>query len=670
MQTKIALLFTFIYIISTGYSQELLDGEDYVSDCYNYTWDAEFDKSKYESPELTNKEATIVLDKTILTHRPKELSIKEPLRKKFSHQIYWINAESAIEKMNEIYLYESSSSTVSKVLVRTIDKTGKVVEFDQTKLEDVTKDEGGSNYKILAIPGIEVGSWVEVLIAYDGFSSQTRILTREPFDVLKSQVIYVSEFSNQVYGNGTIDPQMTGTNGYELDSKDVFEGGRVRYIFSARNLSAQITNETYMHEYMECPKVDLTTDEYEWENMSKGIFQNYLAITLLNRSGKVQTLLNNIGTRERPEYEQIKAIEKYIKDEITLTKEDGPEFESPQKIIKKKVANTKGLILLYRTLFDNLNIEFNAYLIYDKDYIQPDKDLAMSIGLSDFIFYFPKSDVYLQPESNYYRVGKLSNYIGGVNALILTDPYNLSNSSRSKYLVSLPAAEKEYNVDESRNRLTYSEDDQNLTIQTSKRYFGDRAIIERGALNFMDEAEKEEHIKYALVSKMENATLTNVNTMKTDIELNANSKDSVIYTGTIVTEDMLSPIGNGFLLNLPKVIGNQVSFYDEGERIHNVYSGTAKIYDHTIEFVIPDGYEVQGIENLVFERNYYSAVEGESKHVSSFVSNAEIIDGVLTVKVHEFYEEGLFPKSEIDQYRSVVNAAYEFYIAQVKVVKK
>jgi len=171
------------------------------------------------------------------------------------------------------------------------------------------------------------------------------------------------------------------------------------------------------------------------------------------------------------------------------------------------------------------------------------------------------------------------------------------------------------------------------------------------------------------LSKMENAKLTNVKTENTDISLNTNSVDTVIYSGTITTEDMLSPIGNGFLLNLPKVIGNQVSFYQEGERIHSVYSKTAKIYDHKIEFVIPDGYAVEGIDNLVFDRNYSREVDGETKVISSFVSDAEIANGVLTVNVHEFYEEGLFPKEEIDQFKSVVNAAYEFYITEIKVVQ-
>ena len=665
MKINQILLVVLISILSVGHAQNDIEYEQFVIDCYNYTWDETFDKSKYDSIEYQGKEATIVMDRTILVHRPKRTAHDLPMRKKFTHQIYWIHEESAIEKMNEVYLYQSSSSKVSKVLVRTIDKTGKVVEFDDANLENVTKNEGGSSYKILAIPGIEVGSWVEILIEYAGFSNQSRILTREPFDVVESQVIYVSELSSQVY-NEKVDPKMVGRNGYKLESKDVLDGGRVRYTFNASNLSAQITDETYMHEYVECPMVDLTTDTYEWGNLSKGIYQNYLAVNILNRSVRVQKLLDEIGVRNQPELEQIKAIEKYIKEEITITEDDGIEFESPQRIIKKRVANITGIISLYQTLLDNCDIKFIPYLIYDKEYVQPNERLSTSMGLSDFIIYFPNSDVYIQPESTYYRVGKLANYIGGVKALLLTDPYKTYTGD---YLITFPSAEKEYNVDKSVNRVSYNEDDESLTIQTSKRYYGDRAIIERGALNFMDDSEQKEHIQEALLSKMENATLTDVKTDKTEIRFNANSKDTVLYTGTIVTEDMLSPIGNGFLLNLSKVIGNQVSFYQEGERIHSVYSRAAKIYEHTIEFVIPDGYKVQGIENLVFDRNYYSAVAGESKHISSFVSTAEIVDGVLKVEVHEFYEEGLFPKKEIDKYRSVVNAAYEFYIAQIKVVQ-
>lgn len=634
---------------------------------YNYTWDETFDAAKYNTVDHEGKEATIVLDKTILTHRPKTAAQREPIRKKYTHQIYWIHKESAIEKMNEVYLYESGSSKVSKVLVRTIDKNGKVTEFDDSKLEDVSKNEGNSNYKILAIPGIEVGSWVEVLIDYNGFASQSRILTREPFDVVESEVVYISALPIQER-DGKINPAIKGINGYSLDEKKGLAGGRQMYRYTAQNLPAQITDETYMHEFVECPRVDLTTDAYVWRDLSNGIYRNYMDLeTVLNRSGKVRKLLEQIGADSGSELSKIEAIERYIKEEITETEEDGIEFESSQKVIKNKVANVSGLIMLYKTLLENCDIEYKPYLVYDKDYVLPIKDMPMTLGLSDFLFYFPNSDVYVMPENNYYRVGKPAKYLAGAPALYLRDNFGGVNDD---YIITLPLAEKEYNVDRSINRVTYNEEDESLTIQTGKQYFGDRAILERGWLNFMDDSEKEERIQDILLSKMENAKLTNVKTNKIEIELNANSKDSVYLQGTIVTEDMLSPIGNGFLLNLPKVIGNQVSFYDEGKRTHKIYSETSKIYDHTIEFVIPEGYEVQGIDNLIFDRNYYSAIDGESKWISSFVSTAEVVDGVLIVNVHEFYEEGLYPKKEIDQFKAVVNAAYEFYIAQIKVVKK
>lgn len=632
---------------------------------YDYAWDETFDVEKYDFIKHEGKEATIVFDRTILTHRPTASKTNLPFRKKITHRIYWIHEESAIDKMNEVYLYESDDSKVQKVQVRTIDAEGNVVEFDQTKLETVIKDEGSSTYKILAIPGVRIGSWVEILITYKGFSSQNRIVTREVFDVIQSDVVYVSSLPTQME-SGKINPKMEGYNGYMLTSNELIEDGRATYLFRANNIPAQVTDESYLHEFAECPRVDLTTEQYVWSEVSYGFHRYYLALETLNKSGKVKKLLEEIGANAGTELARITAIERYIKEQISETEDVGLEFETTSSIIQNKVANTKGILMLYKTLIENCAISYKAYLAYDKEYIRPTTEFAFTFGLSEFIFYFPNSDVYVMPENNYYRAGKLANYLGGMPALFLRENFGYYDG---EYLVTLPLGEKEYNVDRSVNRVTYNEDSESLKINTAKYYFGDRAIRERGLLNFKDDAEKEEQISSALLSNMENAKLNTVRTKNTEIGLNANSTDSVIYLGIIETEDMISPIGNGFLLNLPKVIGNQVSFYDEGARTHQVYCREAKVYDHTIEFVIPNGYEIQGIENLIFDRNYYSNVNGESMHISSFVSTAEIVDGILYVNVHEFYEEGLFPKNQIELFKSVVNGAYEFYIAQIKLVK-
>ncbi len=669
MKYNFTFLFLCLAVVSFAQNE---DSQDEMllavhDSLYDYKWEETFDQTKFESISAGDHEATIVLDKTILVHRPRKVSKSKPMRKKYTHQIYCIHKESAIEKMNEVYLYEGSSK-VSKVHVRTIDTDGNVVEFDETKLEDISKNEGGSSYKILAIPGIKVGSWVEILIDYDGFSGQNRMLAREPFEILESEVIYVSALPIEERDQ-KIDPKIEGFNGYEYVSREVFDSGRNIITYRAEGIPAQITDESYLHDYLECPRVDITTDAFVWKDMSNGIYRNYLALeTILNRSAKVQNVLREIGATSGSELSKIEAIERYIKEQITKTEEDGLQFEHSQKVIKFKVANIQGIIMLYKTLFENCDIEYKPYLVYDKEYVSPQEDMPMSLGLSDFVFYFPNSDVYVMPENNYYRVGRLANFLGGASALLISD--NFDNVDANDYFITLPKAEKEYNIDRSINRIEYDENSESLTVKTAKHYFGDRAIRERGALHFLDNEEKDERIRDILLSKLTDATLSDVQMIKTEIGFNTNSKDSMIYTGTIVTEDMISPIGDGFLLNLPKIIGNQVSFYDEGVRIHDIYSPVSKVYDHTIEFVIPEGYEVEGIENLEFDRNYYSAIDGESKWVSSFVSTAEVKNGVLFVNVHEFYEEGLYPKHEIGQYRAVVNAAYEFYIAQVKVVRK
>jgi len=134
-------------------------------------------------------------------------------------------------------------------------------------------------------------------------------------------------------------------------------------------------------------------------------------------------------------------------------------------------------------------------------------------------------------------------------------------------------------------------------------------------------------------------------------------------------KDRITKIGDDFLLNIPKVIGNQLSFYDDGNRTHKIFSRRAKVYEHEIRFIIPEGYSVNGTENLEFEYNYSTTIKGKVFQVSSFVSTAEIKENVLIIQVNEFYEEGLFPKSEIKDYRSVVNAAYEFYISEIKLLK-
>ena len=154
-----------------------------------------------------------------------------------------------------------------------------------------------------------------------------------------------------------------------------------------------------------------------------------------------------------------------------------------------------------------------------------------------------------------------------------------------------------------------------------------------------------------------------------DLSLNVLSSDSLHFIGELKSDEIASAIPNGYLMNLTKVIGKQTSFYEEGGRQRRVYISTSKVYEHKIQFVIPQGYTLENIKNFEFNKEYVTSVDGSDKVIASFKSEARIDGNMLTIDVYEFYEEGLYPKEDLDVYREVINAAYEFYISNVRLVR-
>ena len=52
--------------------------------------------------------------------------------------------------------------------------------------------------------------------------------------------------------------------------------------------------------------------------------------------------------------------------------------------------------------------------------------------------------------------------------------------------------------------------------------------------------------------------------------------------------------------------------------------------------------------------------EADGKRTMAFTSRYELKDGVITVKVDEYYNQIAYPLEEFEMYRSVINAAADF----------
>ncbi|MFT5779051.1 MAG: hypothetical protein ACI837_002008 [Crocinitomicaceae bacterium] len=694
-----------------------------------YDWDETFDRVKYDASAYADKAATIMLDRTVAAYKHYETRKRE-IAGKIYHKISWIQDESAIEELNRLYLYESESVMIESIKVRTINKAGDVVTVDESKMEDVTKDEGNSNYRILAIPGIEVESWVEIFIHYKGLGQQNRFTLTEPFYVVHSDVIFQLFEYTPPYGYIRQTPRIKAYNGYErVYDKDRFNEpavykekeaeadttgkkvlfaqpgnddeddvqGTDKFKADLKKLFTRNTDDTikdqvddtyyhfaingilpttdakYAHGFESCPRVDITLRSFYWTQISSGLLDQLepATDTKISDARISRKTLKEINAIEVKEIDKLIAVEEFIKQQITSTESEDRSYESVTAILKDRVANELGLLRTYMALFDHADIEYEMYFVADKDYIKPDLTLPMTMGFSNYLFYFPNSKMYIAPTSKFYRVGAIPNYLSGCPSL------KIMRFPKDEIMKDLPKSDKKYNVESTFSTIQLDVEKDLVQVDLMKRYFGDRAIVSRGFMNFMDDLEKEDYARDVLVSRIKDAELTKVVVTNDGISYNSRPKDSLSFRGLIQTEDMLTAVGSDYLFNLTKVIGSQSSFYGNSERSQDLYLEAAKIYEHKIKFIIPEGYELEGVDALDFDRSYFSMIKAKGSAeksvlelIASFNSTASIWEGVLTVNVYETYEEGFYPKEDLQAFQNVINAAYEFYTVKLKLTKK
>ncbi len=114
-------------------------------------------------------------------------------------------------------------------------------------------------------------------------------------------------------------------------------------------------------------------------------------------------------------------------------------------------------------------------------------------------------------------------------------------------------------------------------------------------------------------------------------------KEGMMYTETFTVEDLVKRAGKNYILEAGKFIGGQIALgEDEIERTKDIYMPFARSFVNEVSIEIPEGYSVEGLENL------HKKVENST---GGFVSSAEVKDGHLIINTLKYYEHH-FEKSE------------------------
>lgn len=134
-----------------------------------------------------------------------------------------------------------------------------------------------------------------------------------------------------------------------------------------------------------------------------------------------------------------------------------------------------------------------------------------------------------------------------------------------------------------------------------------------------------------------------------------------VYDENFSLKGFVLPAGPNYLVEIGRLIGQQVELSErELERDIDVYLETPLEYIETIHFIVPDGYEIVGEENLEM------SVINET---GSFVATPIYEEGVLKVTTTKKYNQTFVKKENWPLMVEFLNAATEFSYKKVLLKK-
>ena len=615
-----------------------IQGQEDVYYYANYQWD--------EVPSLSDFEGEnsfVAQDHRILEYQPGEQGL---LLFKTVHKIIWVNDDNALERFNKVFIPLGQTEELLRLDARSIKANGEIVELNKDNIKELSNLEEYGNFKIFAIEGAEVGSVIEYVYTLADFNELAgNEVFQEEVPIADAQLILRApqylEFDVKAY-NGLKAPKKY-KNGSLIEWRSVSDNITPLYeeIYATMRANrARIAYRLKFNKNSYMPKKEIMS----WVTVAN----RFREITFVEAPKGSKKLLKDLKIEKmKSEEDKIKALEKYIKNNIALKPDSGTEYSDIADVLERKFANELGMLRLYASLLQEAEIPFEVVIGSNRYNAKLDPEFPDFDILGELMIHFPQHNTYLNPDRIEYRYGfpsvtAINNY-----ALFLT-PGNYRVEK-----VQSPAAEENMIIHES--TLSFTEDLSSVTVDKFNSWTGYRAYTMRTFYKFQSEEGRKLVTTERVSDGIQDAVVKKFDFKNMEMEDSADKKP-LIYNSTMESSALIENAGNLFLVNVGQVIGTQTELYQERERTNPIEMDYPIQYTHKIEFEVPKGFEVKGLE----DGNFIKKCEVDGELVAQFDSKAKVENGKVSIEVLEFYTQVEFPKEQYEEFRSVINAAADF----------
>jgi len=642
-----ALLIITLFVSFTAYGQE----EPFYK---SYDWEAE---PNYKINVADSVEIITYKDKTV-----KEfyfITNDELVEFALDHQIIWLNSDQEIENNNKVYLPYSSSTELVVNKARVITKEGKVIELDDSKILTAEDEDSKQQYKYFTFEGLEKGSFIEYISVYKKYPSYKgrRIALQSPHDKYNVEFDLFSP-TNLIF-------EIKSYNGLDSVLRDTSMTDKAHWQLKVDTLHA-LANESQasysaQRQYL-IYKLDrnITAGVYDISSYGKNAENAYSF--LYNNTTKAETkALNKLiklteikGAKD--ELAKIRAIEDYIKKTIFTLDGSGSELSDISSILENNFADETGFLKLYARIFKILEIKMQLVMTCDRATMKFDKEFEANNFLTDYLFYFPKIKAFMSPSNITSRVGfpppGLTNNYGLFVKEVSLGEFN-TGVGKIKFIKPV-AYEKTYSdiiVD-----VVFDADDITKTeLAIDHASGGYYAMYTQTIMHLLDEKTTKEVIDAQVKFLSQDIEITN----KTAFNDNAAAFGFKPFRvkANAETDVFVEKAGNKYLFKVGELIGPQMEMYQDKKRVLPVENEFTRIYHRTITFTIPDGYQINNLDDLNIENE---TTNDEGEILFKFSSSYTVEGNKVTCKGVEFYTLLEVPPALYENYRTVINSAADF----------
>ncbi len=720
MKQKYLLAILALFISSISFSQKN-DIDQLKKQIWNNRDANKLEELKV--PEKWNNESAVYLSKSLhYTYNRPHNSIE--FTKIIHNRVILMDQASVSEFSEFKYSKDEEyvSYGLSKV-TNTINLGVKVIKPDGSEIiidtDDILEDE---TEKKVAIPNLEKGDIIDYFFHTNIILGENDLYHYQPVELIIADNYSILNYDFTLETEKDFFITFNTYNGAPKlikTSKSEKKNDIRKYNFNSSEID-KIDSRRWFYPYVELPSYKFQvnfarTGKYEKQayafipnesniiksklekedifNFYEDKFKPYGKLSEVNRFLKDKTFTNN---EEKVEAAFYYIRHAYFTNYIEAFIVSDAEIINPFEYYGNKPIvfnNDIDFIKFFAAFLKDQKIDYEI-LIGTKRYNGDINNLLLESNVSFLMKVITDTPLYIESFNQFATVNLIDHLLENTNAYSL----KVSNQKNIEDIqtIKIPGTTyKENNVSKEID-ITIAEDFSNLKVTRNSSFLGQNKVLEQKDRLYFYDYIYEDYTKYgtkslsdkikrkkekftnefdALISKYkekQNKDFQEQTNNEYDFEIDEYSYE-IIENGRFgkseslkikenfnISDDLIKKAGNNKIIEVGKLIGQQVELDEEEEiRLNNIYMSFPRSLNETINISIPEGYTVSGIDKLNVN---------VTNETGGFISEASINDSVLKISTYKYYSNNFEPKENWPLMVSFLDAAYQF--TQEKILLK